>query len=84
METIDNRSKISELEEIYKYKDLIEIADRDVIKEIIFDMGEQSTIFYNEFVKLVTMEVDHQLNKTQFSELKDQLILDMKQYLESK
>lgn len=84
METIDNRSKIYELEEIYKYKDLIEITDRDIIKEIIFDRDEQSTVFYNEFMKLVAMEVDHELNKNQFTELKEELIFEMKKYLERK
>jgi len=40
METIDNRGAIIELDEIYKYKDLIEASDRDVIKKIIFDSNE--------------------------------------------
>ena len=36
METINNKEAIFKLDEIYKYKDLIDISDRDVIKKIIF------------------------------------------------
>ncbi|MBL4594724.1 MAG: hypothetical protein JKX68_13050 [Flavobacteriales bacterium] len=82
MEAVDNRASLFELEEIYKYKDLIETSDRDVIKAIIFDNGEQSTALYNEFLKLVANEVDHQLNKAEFSDLKDKLMGEMKNHLE--
>ena len=84
METIDNRSKIYELDEIYKYKNLIEPLDKETIKKIIFDEDEKSTAFYNEFMDLVAKEIDHKLNKTEFSELKDKLIIDMQAHLDSK
>jgi hypothetical protein len=83
METIDNRAILFELEEIFKYKDLIDVTDRDVIRAIIFDKGEQSTVIYNNFLKLVADEVDHRLNKAEFIVLKDKLILEMKAYLEN-
>lgn len=82
MEIVDKRSNLFELDEIYKYKDLIERADRDVIKEIIYNGDKQSIGFYNEFLKLVAQEIDHQLNKTEFANLKNKLIADMKAYLQ--
>ena len=84
MEKIDKRSSIFELEEIYKYKSLIERSDRDVIKEVIYDNDEESEALYDEFLKLVAMEVDHELNKTEFYDLKDELIIDMKKHLGKK
>jgi len=81
---VDKRSSIFELDEIFKYKSLIERTDRDVIKEIIYEDDEESIALYNEFLKLVAMEVDHELNKTQFYELKDELIIDMKKHLGKK
>ena len=81
MEAIDNRSSLYELEEIFKYKDLIEASDRDVIKAIIFDREEESTVLYNKFLKLVADEVDHQLNKIEFATQKDKLVAEMKDYL---
>ena len=84
METIDNRASLHELEEIYKYKDLIESSDRDIIKQIIFDVNEQSTSLYNEFLKLVADEIDHSINKAEFKVLKDSLIVKMTGYLELK
>jgi hypothetical protein len=50
METIDNREAIFKLDEIYKYKDLIDSSDRDVIKRIIFDNTEESNKLNNEFL----------------------------------
>jgi len=82
METIDNRPKLYELDEIYKYKDLINTADKATIKQIIFKGDEKSTQLYNEFMKLVADEIDHQLNKDEFSEMKKVLIGKMKAYLE--
>jgi len=82
METIDNRARVAELDEIYKYKDLIEMSDKDTIKQIIFKGDEKSDKLYNEFMKLVADEIDHQLNKNEFSVMKDQLIGRMKAYLE--
>jgi len=81
METIDNRGAIIELDEIYKYKDLIEASDRDVIKKIIFDSNEASEKFHQEFLRLVTQEVNHQLNKEEFKVLKNQLIRQMEAHL---
>lgn len=81
MKTIDNRDSIYQLDEIYKYKDLINASDRDVIKRTIFNGDEKAKNLHNEFVKLVAMEVDHQINKTEFSELKDKLIAEMQKYL---
>lgn len=84
METLDNRDSIYEIDEIYKYKDLITIIDKNVLKQIVFDGDEKSTAFYNDFMKLVADEIDHSLNKKEFSDLKDNLIEEMKQYLDSK
>lgn len=85
METVvDKSGYLFELGEIYKFKDLIEITDKAIIKEIIVDGGKQSMDYYNEFIRLVAMEVDHTLNKKQFYELKDKLIADMKKHLQSK
>ncbi len=81
---VDKRSSIYELEEIYKYKSLIERADRDVIKQIIYNDDDRSTILYDRFLFLVAEEVDHKLNKPEFYELKNKLVVEMKQYLESK
>lgn len=83
METIDNRSSIFELNEIYKYKDLIELEDKATIKAIICDTQKASNDLHQEFLRLVTEEVDHKLNKAEFKVLKDKLINDMKAYLEN-
>ena len=82
MVKIDKRKSIYELDEIYKYKSLIERSDRDTIKEIIYCDDEESNSLHDEFIKLVTMEVNHELNKEEFYELKDELIIDMKKNLE--
>jgi hypothetical protein len=84
MEIVDKRDSIFEINEIYKFKDLIDIADKNVIKEVIYDGDEKCLSFHQEFMKLVAMEIDHELNKTQFSKLKNQLISDMRRYLEGK
>ncbi len=85
METVvDKTAYLFELGEIYKFKDLIEITDKAVIKEIIIDGDKQSMSFYHEFIKLVAMEVDHTLNKNQFRDLKNKLIAEMKKHLETK
>ena len=83
METIDNRNKLYELDEIFKYKNLIDASDMQVIKEIVYDETKKPNGFYAEFISLVTKEVDHQLNKVEFTELKDKLVSEMKQHLES-
>jgi len=82
MELIDKRSHLFELDEILKYKSLIEKTDRETIKAIIYKNDEESKLLHDEFIKLVAMEVDHQLNKTEFYELKDKLITKMKQHLD--
>ncbi len=82
METINNKEAIFKLDEIYKYKDLIDSLDRDVIKQIIFDRDEKSEELHQEFLRLVTQEVDHKLNKEEFKVLKNQLIRQMKSYLD--
>ena len=81
MEAIDNRSSIFELEEIYKYKDLVELEDKVVIKAIICDVNESSNNLHKEFLRLVAQEVDHKLNKDEFKVLKDKLIREMKAHL---
>ncbi len=82
--TVDKRAYLFELGEIYKFKDLIEISDKAIIKQIIIDGDNQSMAYYQEFIKLVAMEVAHELNKTEFNGLKDKLVANMKQYLENK
>ncbi|MFB0923987.1 MAG: hypothetical protein QMB65_01685 [Vicingaceae bacterium] len=81
METVDNRDAIFKLEEIYKYKDLIESSDRDLIKSIIFDNTEGATKLHQEFLRLVGQELDHKLNKEEFKVLKDQLMREIKKFL---
>ncbi|MBL4652973.1 MAG: hypothetical protein JKY53_08945 [Flavobacteriales bacterium] len=83
METVDNRSSLYELDEIFKYKNLIDASVTQIIKEIICIESEIAEGYYVQFIKLVSQEVDHQLNKTQFTELKDKLINEMRQHLES-
>ena len=82
METVDNRASLIELDEIYKYKNLIELSDKDVIKKIIFKGDAKSKNLYSDFIKLVADEVDHQLNKAEFPEEKKRLIGKMKAYLD--
>lgn len=81
METIDNRAKLFELEEIFKYKDLIEVEDRDLLKKVIFDTKEESDSLYSEFLSLVADEIDHKLNKVEFTDRKNELMAKMKAYL---
>ena len=81
MEKIDNRAALFELDEIYKYKDLIEATDKAVIKEIICLGDEESENLHQDFIKLVALEVDHELTKDEFYDLKDELIFEMKKYL---
>ena len=69
METVDKRGVLFELDEIFKYKDLISKSDRDVIKAIIYDDSEQANKFHEDFMNLVASEIDHSLNKTSFTEL---------------
>ena len=82
METIDNRASLTELDEIYKYKNLIELSDKDVIRKIIFKGDLRAKSLYANFIKLVADEVDHLLNKAEFAEEKKKLIGKMKAYLE--
>ncbi|MBT6438428.1 MAG: hypothetical protein HOB26_10675 [Flavobacteriales bacterium] len=84
MEAVDNRSKIFELDEIYKYKNLINNTDKQIIKEIICTNDDKSVHFYAEFINLVTKEVDHVLNKAEFEVHKNKLIIEMKEHLNSK
>lgn len=81
METIDNRSSIFELDEIYKYKDLIELDDKETIKAVICDVKDASVALHKEFLRLVAQEVDHKLTKDEFRVLKDKLMRDMKAHL---
>ncbi len=81
MDTIDHRARIFELDEIYKYKDLINTLDKSVIKQIILKNDKQSEILYEKFMQLVADEVDHQINKAEFQDLKDALIVKMSNYL---
>jgi len=81
MIAVDKRNSLFELDEIFKYKSLINRDDKEVIKAIIYNDNEQAMAFYHEFMKLVAMEVNHELNKTEFAELKDQLIVKMEQLL---
>ncbi len=55
--------------------------NKDVIRKIIFKGDVKSKSLYVDFIKLVADEVDHQLNKTEFSEEKKMLIGKMKAYL---
>ena len=84
MEAVDNRSKIFELDEIFKYKNLINNSDKQIIKEIICTNDDKSVDFYAEFINLVTKEVDHVLNKAEFEALKNKLIVEMKEHLNTK
>ena len=81
METIDKRDPIFQLNEIYKYKDLISSSDKETIKQIIYNDDEKSTELHNTFMELVIKEMDHVLNKTEFTDVKNQLIADMQAHL---
>jgi hypothetical protein len=84
MTTVDNRGSLYELDEIFKYKNLIDSSDNQIIKEIICCSDEQSKALHTQFTKLVAQEVDHILNKTQFTENKDTLVVEMRQHLDNK
>jgi len=84
MEAIDKRDRFYELEEIYKYKDLISLSDKNVLKLAIYDGDDKCTSFYNEFLKLVAKEYDHQLNKAEFAPLKEKLIQEIQEYIDQK
>ena len=81
MDAADKQEALFEVDEIFKYKDLIDRADRDVIKEILHKDDDKAGAFYSEFKDLVIKEVDHTLNKAQFAELRDELIANMKSHL---
>ena len=83
METVDNRSSLFELDEIYKYKDLITSEDKERIKTIICHSSTESNDFHKEFLRLVSQEVDHKLTKDEFRVLKDKLIRDINAYLKA-
>jgi hypothetical protein len=82
MEAIDNRASLFELKEIYKYKDLIDANDMNVIKEVICKTDEQSDSLHQDFLKIVADEVDHSINKAEFTIQKGKLIAEMLVYLE--
>lgn len=84
MEVVNKKGSIFELEEIYKYKSLIDVKDKAVIKRVIIDGDEMCIAFYQDFMELVAKEVDHTLNKAQFKVAKDKLVAEMKVYLNSK
>jgi hypothetical protein len=77
MEAIDNRASLFELKEIYKYKDLIDANDMNVIKEVICKTDEQSDSLHQDFLKIVADEVDHSITIQ-----KGKLIAEMLVYLE--
>ena len=81
METVDKRDPIFQLNEIYKYKNLITSTDKEIIKQIIFKDDTQSVEYHNTFMELVIKEMDHVLNKAEFTELKDKLIKEMETHL---
>jgi len=81
METTDNRASLFELEEIYKYTGLIDALDRDVIKKVIENQHEEANKFHKEFLRLVAQEVDHKLNKAEFTVLKNKLIKEIDAFL---
>ena len=76
-------TELLELDEIYKYKDLIELDDKATIKAIICDTNANSNTLHEQFLNLVAQEVDHKLNKSEFKVLKDKLIVEMKAFLNS-
>ncbi len=84
MEVVNKKGSIFELEEIYKYKSLIDVKDKAVIKRVIIEDDETCIAFYQDFIELVAKEVDHTLNKAQFKTAKDKLVAEMKAYLNSK
>ena len=81
MEIVDKRDPIFQLNEIYKYKDLITSSDKETVKQIILKEDEQSKTYHNTFMELVIKEMDHLLNKAEFTELKDKLIDKMQSHL---
>ncbi|MCB9361615.1 MAG: hypothetical protein H6587_11295 [Flavobacteriales bacterium] len=83
MEVIDKKGALFQVDEIFKYKDLIDREDREIIKPIINKDDEKSVAFYNRFLEMVIDEADHKLNKTEFAALRDELIAEMKEHLEN-
>jgi hypothetical protein len=83
MEVIDKTGALFQVDEIFKYKDLIDREDRETIKSIINKDDDKSVAFYNRFLEMVIDEADHKLNKTEFAALRDDLVAEMKEHLES-
>lgn len=81
MEVIDKTGALFQIDEIFKYKDLIDREDREVLKAIINKEDEKSLAFYNRFLEMVIDEADHKLNKTEFAELRNELVAEMKSHL---
>lgn len=81
MEVIDKTGALFQIDEIFKYKDLIDREDREVLKAIINKEDEKSLAFYNRFLEMVIDEADHKLNKTEFAELRNVLVAEMKSHL---
>ncbi len=81
MEVLEKNEALFKVDEIFKYKDLIDREDREVIKAIINNNDENSTTFYNSFLELVVKEADHKLNKKEFAEHRDNLVTEMKKHL---
>jgi hypothetical protein len=81
MEVIDKTGALFQIDEIFKYKDLIDREDREVLKAIINKEDEKSLAFYNRFLDMVIDEADHKLNKTEFADLRNELVAEMKSHL---
>ncbi|TXB65801.1 hypothetical protein FRY74_04340 [Vicingus serpentipes] len=81
MEVIDKTGALFQIDEIFKYKDLIDREDREVLKAIINKEDEKSLAFYNRFLEMVIDEADHKLNKTEFAGLRNELVAEMKSHL---
>lgn len=81
MEVIDKTGALFQIDEIFKYKDLIDREDREVLKAIINKEDEKSLAFYNRFLEMVIDEADHKLNKTEFADLRNELVAEMKSHL---
>ena len=81
MEVIDKTGALFQIDEIFKYKDLIDREDREVLKAIINKDDDKSVAFYNRFLEIVIDEADHKLNKTEFADLRNELVAEMKSHL---
>lgn len=81
MEGFDKKEALFRVDEIFKYKDLIDRKDREIIKSVLDKGTLESIKFYDSFIELAYKEANHELNKEEFGKLRDELINEMNSFL---